>query len=341
MRDGDSALHRQAAEADGRPPQAVRVARAGRPVPERERHGERVDPVGSRHHTACLRGRKRGIGRVGQVVLGDRDAHVVGIAGEPRVLGADDSLEFGELAHELRGLVRLREPGGLARVLVAAELPDEVDEPRRLVGERPAALEERDPVEPPCELIDADRDVAVEGEGRVLEPRVEHLRVARADDIHVPAGCHDCETVLAEREVPLVALHGGDDHALGQAKEALVELGSEDERPFDHVDDLLELPERVVPVAERVERFDDDATALCGIRLDVRRSEGVGVLLCGGDLELAVREAVAEGRARCPPASRRRASRRTSARDARSGGRCRPSASTCRTRAHGRSPASC
>ena len=180
------------------------------------------------------------------------------MAGEPRVLGADDSLELGELAHELRGLVGLREPGGLARVLVAAELPDELDEPRRLVGERAAALDERDPLEPARELVDADGDVAVEREGRVLEPRVEHPRVAGADDVHVSAGRHDREAVLAEREVPLVALHGGDDHALGQAEEALVELRSEDERPLDHVHDLLELAERVLPVAERVERFDDD-----------------------------------------------------------------------------------
>ena len=176
-----------------------------------------------------------------------------------------------------------------------AELLDELDEPLRLVGERTAALDERDPLEPSRELLDADRHVAIERERRVLEPRVEHPRVAGASDLHVAAGRHDRETIPAEREVALVALHGGDDHALGQAQEPLVELRPEDDRPLDHVHDLLELPERVLPVAERVERLDDAAAALGRVGLDVRRPQRVGVLLRGCDLDLAVREAVAEG----------------------------------------------
>ena len=174
---------------------------------------------------------------------------------------------------------------------------DELDEPCRLVGERAAALDERDPVEPACQLVDTDCDVAVERERRVLEPRLEHTRVAGPDDVHVSPGRDDGEAVLAEREVALVALHGRDDHALGQAEEALVELRSEDERPLDHVHDLVELPERVLPVAERVERLDDEAAALGSVGLDVRGAQRVRVGLRGGDLDLAVREAVAEGRA--------------------------------------------
>ena len=94
-----------------------------------------------------------------------------------------------------------------------------------------------------------------------------------------------------------MALHGGDDHPLRQADEALVELGSEDVRPLDHVHDLLELAERVLPVTQRVERLDDEAAALCGVRLDVRSAQRRNVGAGGRDVDLAVGEAMAEGRA--------------------------------------------
>ena len=94
-----------------------------------------------------------------------------------------------------------------------------------------------------------------------------------------------------------MALHGGDDHALGQTEEALVELGAEDERPLDHVDDLLELAERVLPVTECVKRLDDETAALGGVRLDVRGAQRRSVRPGGRDVDLAVREAMAEGRA--------------------------------------------
>ena len=103
------------------------------------------------------------------MLLCDGAADRLGVTAQPRVLGADDAFQLGELAHELGGLVRLGQPGGLARVFVSVEPPDELDEPRRLVRERAAALDERDPLEPPRELFDADGDVAVEGEGRILE----------------------------------------------------------------------------------------------------------------------------------------------------------------------------
>ena len=48
VRDGDTALHCEAAEAYPSTPEAVRVARAGRPMAERERHRKRVDPVSRR-----------------------------------------------------------------------------------------------------------------------------------------------------------------------------------------------------------------------------------------------------------------------------------------------------
>ena len=199
------------------------------------------------------------------------------MTGEPRVLCADHAFEIRELADELRCLVGLREQRCLSRVFITAELGDELGEPVCLLGERAAALDERDPVEPVRQLVDTDCDVAVERERRVLEPRLEHTRVAGTDDVDISPGRDDGEAVLAEREVALVALHGSDDHALRQAEEALVELRCEDERPFDHVHDLVELPERVLPVAERVERFHDVATALVCVGLDVRGAKRVHV----------------------------------------------------------------
>ncbi len=265
---------------------------------QRERDGERVDLVRRREHAAGLRLRERRVGTIRQVVLLDRAAHGLGVAGQPRVLRADDALQLGKLAYELRGLVGFREPRRLAGIVSACQLLDELAEPLRLVGKRTAAFDERDPLEPSRELLDADRHVAIEGERRVLEPRVEHPRVAGASDLHVAAGRHYRETIPAEREVALVALHGGDDHALGQAQEPLVELRLEDDRPLDHVHDLLELPERVLPVAERGEPVDDAAAALGRVGLDVRRPQRVGVLLGGCDLDLVVSEAVAERLAR-------------------------------------------
>ena len=78
------------------------------------------------------------------------------------------------------------------------------------------ALDERDPSQAPRELVDAYSDIAVERERRVLEPRFEHPRVAGPRDVDVSSRRHDGKAVGAEREVPLVALHRGDDHALGQ-----------------------------------------------------------------------------------------------------------------------------
>ena len=75
---------------------------------------------------------------VRQVLLLDRRAHRLGVAGEPRVLGADVALEVRELAHELGGLVGLREPRRLARRVAAAELPDELRAAVGLVRNVPA-----------------------------------------------------------------------------------------------------------------------------------------------------------------------------------------------------------
>ena len=106
---------------------AVRVARAGRPLADRR--------AWSRARRACRpgrAGRRRGLAggappaRVGQELLADRARDVVAEALGARVLLADVALELGELLHQRRGLVGLRQPRrGAARRVVAAERLDE------------------------------------------------------------------------------------------------------------------------------------------------------------------------------------------------------------------------
>ena len=149
-------------------------------------------------------------------MLLDRRADRLGIAGEPRILRADVALEVGELAHELGRLVGLREPRRLARGLAAAEPLDEADQPLRLVGERPRAGKERDRAELGREAVDPLLHVALEGEARVLEPALEHVLVARADDLRLAPVRDDGEPVPPQREVPLILLHRRLDHPLRQ-----------------------------------------------------------------------------------------------------------------------------
>ena len=91
----------------------MRVARASRPLAEREGHGEVVDLLGRGQHASLLRLRGRAVGRVREVLLLDPGADPLGKAGEPRVLGADVTFQVGELPHELGRLVRLGQSRGL------------------------------------------------------------------------------------------------------------------------------------------------------------------------------------------------------------------------------------
>ena len=112
--DRERAREREPAEADRRPAQPVRVAGARSALAERERDGEVVDPLGDCQHSAGLRLRQRAAGGVGEVLLLDRPAHGLRIAGEAGVLGADVALELRELPNELGGLVGLGEARSLA-----------------------------------------------------------------------------------------------------------------------------------------------------------------------------------------------------------------------------------
>src|SRR5206468_3807988 len=124
-RDDETALDGEAAETDRVAPQAERITGARRPAPRPERDVQVVDLVRRGEDPAALARRERGARRIREVVLLDRGAHRLGVAGEPRVLRADVALEVGELADELGRLVGLREPRRLARGVPAAEALDE------------------------------------------------------------------------------------------------------------------------------------------------------------------------------------------------------------------------
>ena len=137
--DRNAALDRKPAEADRGTAKPVRVARARRLEPARERGLQVVELVRRGQDPARLRVGQRRLGAVGQVLLLDCPAHRFGPPCQARVLGADVALELRELPHQLRRLVGLRELRRLPSRVAAAELLDERHEPFRLVRERAGA----------------------------------------------------------------------------------------------------------------------------------------------------------------------------------------------------------
>ena len=92
-------------------------------------------------------------------------------------------------------------------------------------------------------------------------------------------------------------LHRSLDHARRQLEEALVERADDDRRALDQVQHLLELAEQVAPRPHRVELLDDQAAPLALVGLDPRVAQVAEVGARVEDLQLGVREAVAEGEA--------------------------------------------
>ena len=174
---------------------------------ERERGLERVELVRRREHLPRLGLRQRAARRVRQVLLLDRGDHRFGIAGQPRVLGPDVPLEIGKLAHELRGLVGLRQARSLQRRLAAAELARQPAQAVGLVGEGARPLEEGDRAEVLGKLVDPAADVPLEREARVVEPALEHVLVPGEHELRIAAVGHEGKAAPAEREVALVRLH--------------------------------------------------------------------------------------------------------------------------------------
>ena len=147
---------------------------------------ERVDLVGGGEDAPGLGLRERRVGRVGQVLLVDRGRDRLGIAGEPCVLAADVTLELGELADELGGLVGLRQPRRLERRLAPAEALRRAWQALGLVGERAAAGEERDRAETLGEAVDPHLDVALERERGIFQAALDDVLDAGAHGLGSP-----------------------------------------------------------------------------------------------------------------------------------------------------------
>src|SRR6185312_12184271 len=93
----------------------------------------------------------------------------------------------------------------------------------------------------------------VEREAGIVEPVLENRAVSGEDRVGLTSVRDDGKPRAAEREVALMRLHGGLDHAARKPEEPLVEPAFEDEGRFDEVHDLVELPKRIRPGAESVE----------------------------------------------------------------------------------------
>ena len=307
------AAERDRDDAGSRSTQPVGVARAGRLLAQPERGGDAVELVGERDERPGKAAGGRGTGGVGQVLLADRLGDRLGQAGPPCIDGTDVALELGELADEPRGLVRLGEPrrhqGVLARLRIARDLVrehgDERLDARRLVGERPGAGVEADAAESAREALEPDLEVLRERERRVVETAADDPLVARdhrlrrvgprvGDEAEVRPG-----TPLRreQREVPLVALHDRDDHAVGEIEEPLRERAAQHGRPLREVHDLAHDPRRIGPAGMLGEPvLDRLAAPIC-----IGHHEGAGQLALVrarvGQLDLAAQEAVAARRA--------------------------------------------
>src|SRR6266540_4121420 len=88
------------------------------------------------------------------------------------------------------------------------------------------------------QALDSSREVPLEGEGRILEPALEHVLVTGDHGLGVTAVRHEGEAVPAQREVALVGFHRGDDHPFWQLQKSFVEIPREDHRALDEIDHL-------------------------------------------------------------------------------------------------------
>ena len=80
-------------------------------------------------------------------------------------------------------------------------------------------------------------------------------------------------------------LHRRDDDAFRQPQEPLVERAGQDERRFDEIDDLVQLPQRVAPLAEGVQPGHDLLEADRAVWLDTDGAQDLEVAVRGRDLD--------------------------------------------------------
>ena len=103
--------------------------------------------------------------------------------------------------------------------------------------------------------VEALGEVAVVGELRIVEPAVQHALVAARDQrgrgairvAHVQERRQQASVAVAQREVALVTLHGGDQHLVGKPQVSLGERAAGHAGPFRQVDGLREYVTRVRP----------------------------------------------------------------------------------------------
>ena len=186
------------------------------------------------------------------------------------------TLEVGKLADELGGLVGLREPRRLDGGISAAKLLGELPQPLVLSANDPApakyVIEPRRPASASIPAATSRSNV----NGGILEPRLQHLGVARAHELRVAAVDDHGEAVPLDREVALVRLHRRDDHLRRELQEPLVEAAFEHVWILDKMHDLGELAAGVAPPADRVEPG-DDPRALVGDAVRRRWRATVGI----------------------------------------------------------------
>src|SRR4029453_1207185 len=107
------------------------------------------------------------------------------------------------------------------------------------------------------ELVDADRDVALEGEARVLEAALEDFLVPGSHDVGIAGVRNEGEAVGAKREVTLMRLHCCRHHTLWKPEEPLAEASLLHPRRLGEVHDLVDDVAGIAPRTEIVEAARD------------------------------------------------------------------------------------
>ena len=153
-----------------------------------------------------------------------------------------------------RGVAARRGPGG--------QPGHQPAEAVALVGHRAEPLVEDDRVEPAVEAGSPSSRSLSKLNSASCEAGVEHALVAARDGGGVrrvavgdgEEGGQQRARGGLQREVALVALHGGHEDVARQAQVALVEAAGDDARPLDQEHDLLELAAGVAPLPAGLRR---------------------------------------------------------------------------------------
>src|SRR5665647_1479259 len=276
--EAQAVLERDAHDAHGRTPQAVRVARAGRLLAGDPRADDIVGLVGDGEEPAAQRARKRRCGRQRAVVLAHGPGDRVAQAARFSVDAAHDALQNGELDDHLTHEVGLGQPRGHAQRLgergrraVAAGArafgagPDgqtghQPLQAVRLVGQGAELLVEHHVAEAVGHGVETLGDVAVVGKLGVVQPAFEHTLVAARDEIgrpgigvaHVEERRQQAAVAVPHREVALMALHRRDEHGGRQPQVAVGERAAGNARPLGEVHRLGQHVARVGPLRAEI-----------------------------------------------------------------------------------------